>query len=264
MPAMPPVRPLARNEGFDRLARRARRIRKGADRVEAKAERRILHHGGDDEREAEQDIGEHWNTERSAGGERREEIRRGGDDGVLCQHQFKAGNDVHDGKRCEQRHDAGERDSGRVDRPDGEPRAERAEDGDTITLPGLNQRGVDGGAEAHIGGERQVDAAGHDIRAARDDDDRESDCQHARDGRLAEHVTDVAHGEEKRRAYGEDRENANEDSQRAAAQRECGELAAESGVGFACLESLLRLDFDDGGRNIGGVNQHGEASRGRP
>lgn len=91
---------------------------------------------------------------------------------------------------------------------------------------------------------------GHDIRAARDDDDRESDCQHARDGRLAEHVTDVAHGEEKRRAYGEDRENANEDSQRAAAQRECGELAAESGVGFACLESLLRLDFDDGGRLI--------------
>ena len=45
----------ARDEGSDRQSRRARRIGKRADRIEAQAQRRILHDGGNDERTLQQE-----------------------------------------------------------------------------------------------------------------------------------------------------------------------------------------------------------------
>lgn len=101
----------------------------------------------------------------SGGGERRQESCRSRQDGIAGQHQFQAGDDVHDGQRGQQRHDAG------IDDGNGINRADQGTDQDCrgnrrrIAVAELRQARIDGGAEAHIGSQRQVDATGDDIGA---------------------------------------------------------------------------------------------------
>lgn len=102
-----------------------------------------------------------------------------------------------------------------------------------IAVAELRQARIDGGAETHIGSERQVDATGDDIGAAYDQHDRQSNGKHTRDGRLTKHIADIADAEEIGCSQREDDQDGGESDQRSEAQCRSRNIAYRAGRRFS-------------------------------